>query len=241
MGWIGRAASRRGECPSPAAGLLCSDRMGNHGTERRQVQDLCLGTSFSGMHAVALAASDIRVAGGIAQCPLVDGLAGSRMVRPSRSAALFAAAIADRVGALFGRRPLHVPSLVAPGQWGMFDTRDAIYGQKLLAPREPADWHNRIAARSSLGIPFHRPIRHAGDAKVPLLLIVADQDTQAPVKPALTVAKRARQAELRRSRGGHFDVYEGERRLMKPSSGRSNSFGVIACRNPIYKADHARL
>jgi dienelactone hydrolase len=167
------------------------------------------GTSFSGMHAVALAASDIRVAGAIAQCPLVDGFAGSRMVRPSRSAALFAAAIADRVGSLFGRRPLYVPSLVAPGQWGMFDTIDAMYGQTLLAPNEPADWHNRIAARSILGIPFHRPIRHAGDVKVPLLLIVADQDTQAPVKPALTVAKRARQAELRRSRGGHFDVYEG--------------------------------
>jgi pimeloyl-ACP methyl ester carboxylesterase len=167
------------------------------------------GTSFSGMHAVALAASDIRIAGAIAQCPLVDGLAGSRMVRPSRSAALFAAAIADRVGSLLGRGPLYVPSLVAPGQWGMFDTSDAIYGQKLLAPREPADWHNRITARSILGIPFHRPIRRAANIKIPLLLIVAEQDTQAPVKPTLTVAKRARRAELHRSRGGHYDVYEG--------------------------------
>jgi pimeloyl-ACP methyl ester carboxylesterase len=167
------------------------------------------GTSFSGMHVVALAASDTRIAGAIAQCPLVDGFAGSRMVRPSRSAALFAVAIADRVGSLLGRPPRYLPGLVAPGQWGMFDSSDALHGQRLLAPREPVDWHNRIAARSILGIPFHRPIRHATDIKIPFLLIVAEQDTQAPVKPALTVAQRAPQAELRRSRGGHYDVYEG--------------------------------
>jgi pimeloyl-ACP methyl ester carboxylesterase len=167
------------------------------------------GTSFSGMHALALAASETRIAGAIAQCPLVDGLAGSRTVRASRSAALFAVAVADRVGSLLGQAPLYVPSLVAPGQWGMFDTIDALYGKRLLAPREPVDWHNRIAARSILAIPFHRPIRRAAGIKIPLLLIIAESDTQAPVKPALTVAKRAPKAELRRSRGGHYDVYEG--------------------------------
>jgi fermentation-respiration switch protein FrsA (DUF1100 family) len=157
----------------------------------------------------ALAASETRIAGAIAQCPLVDGLAGSRTVRASRSAALFAVAVADRVGSLLGQAPLYVPSLVAPGQWGMFDTIDALYGKRLLAPREPVDWHNRIAARSILAIPFHRPIRRAAGIKIPLLLIIAESDTQAPVKPALTVAKRAPKAELRRSRGGHYDVYEG--------------------------------
>jgi pimeloyl-ACP methyl ester carboxylesterase len=167
------------------------------------------GTSFSGMHALALAASETRLAGAIAQSPLVDGLAGSLTVRASRSAALFAIAVADRVGSLLGRAPLYVPGLVAPGQWGMFDTRDALYGKRLLAPREPVDWDNRIAARSILAIPFHRPVRRAADIKIPVLLVIAESDTQAPVKPALTVARRAPQVELRRSRGGHYDVYEG--------------------------------
>jgi pimeloyl-ACP methyl ester carboxylesterase len=167
------------------------------------------GTSFSGMHAVALAASEPRIGGAIAQCPLVDGFAGSRAVRPSRSTALFMAAIADRVGSLLGRRPLYVPNLVASGQWGMSDSTDALYGKRLIAPREPADWHNRIAARSILAIPFHRPAWRAARIKVPLLLIIAQNDTQAPVEPALTVAKRAPRAELHRSHGGHYDVYEG--------------------------------
>jgi len=167
------------------------------------------GTSFAGMHATALAATDHRLAGAIAQCPLVDGFAGSRMVRPTRSLALFATAIADRVGSFFGRAPIYLPVSVAPGEWGIEDTDDALFGKQVMKPREPVDWHNRMAARSLLSIPVHRPVRRAGNINVPILLVVAEHDTQAPVGPALTVANRAPKAELRRSRGGHYDVYPG--------------------------------
>jgi fermentation-respiration switch protein FrsA (DUF1100 family) len=167
------------------------------------------GTSFAGMHATALAASDHRLAGAIAQCPLVDGLAGSRLVRPSRSLALFATAIIDRIGSLLGRAPIYLPVSVAPGKWGVADTSDALFGKQVMKPREPVDWHNRMAARSLLSIPAHRPARHARDITIPILLIVAEHDTQAPVGPALAVADRAPQAELHRSKGGHYDVYDG--------------------------------
>jgi dipeptidyl aminopeptidase/acylaminoacyl peptidase len=43
------------------------------------------GTSFAGMHVTALAASDTRLAGAVAQSPLVDGLGGASKIRPSRS------------------------------------------------------------------------------------------------------------------------------------------------------------
>jgi fermentation-respiration switch protein FrsA (DUF1100 family) len=161
------------------------------------------------MHATALAASDHRLAGAIAQCPLVDGLAGSRLVRPTRSLALFATAIIDRLGSLLGRAPIYLPVNVAPGEWGIADTSDALFGKKVMHPREPVDWHNRMAARSLLSIPAHRPVRHARDIKIPILLIVAEHDTQAPVGPALAVADRAPRAELHRSKGGHYDVYDG--------------------------------
>lgn len=167
------------------------------------------GTSFSGLHVTALAASDDRIAGAVAQCPLVDGLAGSLRVRPSRSLALLGVALLDRLGSLIGRRPIYVPVTAAPGAWGMLDSVDATYGQELLAPREPADWQNRIAARSLLGFAMQRPVRLSAEIRVPLLLVVAENDTQAPVDAALTVADRAPKAELRRSRGGHYDVYEG--------------------------------
>ena len=66
-----------------------------------------------------------------------------------------------------------------------------------------------MAARSLLSIPVQRPVRHAGDISIPILLIVAEHDTQAPVGPALSVAERASEAELHRSKGGHYDVYAG--------------------------------
>jgi pimeloyl-ACP methyl ester carboxylesterase len=43
----------------------------------------------------------------------------------------------------------------------------------------------------------------------PILLVVAETDTIAPVGPALRVAEQAPKAELFRSRGGHYGVHEG--------------------------------
>src|SRR5712675_517974 len=51
------------------------------------------GTSFAGMYIVELAASDARLAGAIAQSPLVDGLAAAMMVPPARSLRLLALAV----------------------------------------------------------------------------------------------------------------------------------------------------
>jgi hypothetical protein len=39
-------------------------------------------------------------------------------------------------------------------------------------------------------------------------MVVAQDDTMAPIAPALRVAVRAPQGELYRSRGGHYDVYQ---------------------------------
>jgi len=52
-------------------------------------------------------------------------------------------------------------------------------------------------------------VRRAAAIRCPILLVVAEHDTMAPVGPALGVADRAPRAELHRSRGGHYDVYEG--------------------------------
>jgi uncharacterized protein len=167
------------------------------------------GTSFAGMHIVELAASDSRLAGAIAQSPLVDGLAGAAMVRPSRSLRLMAIALRDRIGSYLRRPPRYLPISVAPGELGVQDTEDALYGMELMRPREPSDWQNRLAARSLLSVSAHRPVRRAAAIRCPILLIVAEHDTMAPVGPALRVADRAPRAELHRSRGGHYDVYQG--------------------------------
>jgi dienelactone hydrolase len=167
------------------------------------------GTSFSGLHAVEIAATDTRLRGAIAQNPLVDGLAGTTVAQPSRLLRLFAVGVLDRLGALLGRQPRYVAAGVAAGEFGAVANAAAFAGLEIIRPRDGSEWHNRVAARSLLGIGAHRPVRKAADIRCPILLVVANNDTIAPVAPALGVAERAPRAELFRSRGDHYGVYEG--------------------------------
>jgi uncharacterized protein len=166
------------------------------------------GTSFAGMHVVELAASEPALAGAIAQCPLVDGLAGVRNIPLARGLRLTAHAIVDLVGSQLGRPPRYLPVSVPRGQFGVIATEDAMVGHARLDPGD-GSWPNEITARSVLDVTMHRPVRRARRARCPLLLVVAEHDTMAPTRPALAVAVRAPRGELYRSRGEHYDVYAG--------------------------------
>lgn len=168
------------------------------------------GTSFAGMHIVELAAGEPGLAGAIAQCPLVDGLAGVANIPIGRGMRLTAHALADLLGSALGRRPHYLQVSVPPGRLGVIATEDAMTG---LARLDPGDgsWSNDITARSVLDVAMRRPARRAHRARCPLLMVVAESDTMAPSGPAASVAARAPRGELYRSRGGHYDVYAGGR------------------------------
>ena len=124
------------------------------------------GTSFSGLHAVEIAATDTRLRGAIAQNPLVDGLAGTRMAEPTRLVRLFAVGVLDRLGSLLGRQPRYVPAGVAAGQFGAVANAAAFAGLDIIRPRDGSEWHNRVAARSLLG--HRRPPARAKSGRYPL-------------------------------------------------------------------------
>jgi uncharacterized protein len=166
------------------------------------------GTSFAGMHIVELAASEPGLAGAIAQCPLVDGLAGVAKIPLSRGLRLTAHGLADLIGSALGRPPHYLQVSVPPGHFGLIATEDAMDGLARLDPGDDS-WPNDITARSVLDVTMHRPARRAGRARCPLLMVVAEDDTMAPTGPAVRVASRAPRGELYRSRGGHYDVYSG--------------------------------
>jgi pimeloyl-ACP methyl ester carboxylesterase len=174
-----------------------------------ETQIFVWGTSFSGLHAVELAATDGRLRGAIVQNPLVDGFAGMRMARPTRALRLFGVGLLDRLGGLVGRPPRYIPAAVAPGEFGVVANAAAFAGLEIIRPRDGTEWHNRVAARSVLGVATHRPVRKAADIRCPLLAIVAEHDTIAPVGPALRLAERAPKGELFLSRGGHYGGYKG--------------------------------
>lgn len=166
------------------------------------------GTSFAGMHIVELAASEDGLAGAIAQVPLVDGPAALTRVNPLRGLRLTLAGASDLLGAATGRPPRYLPISVAPGEFGLIATEDAMRGYHRLLPEE-GEWPNVVTARSVLEFAIRRPVRRARRARCPLLMVVGEHDTMAPTRPALAVATRAPKGELYRSRGGHYDVYAG--------------------------------
>ena len=172
-------------------------------------QIIAWGTSFAGMHIVELAVSDTRLAAAIAQSPLTDGLAAAMMSTLKNGSRIFALALLDRFGSLFGRQPIYIPGHGMPGDLSIGATPDGPFGEKLMTPKDGTIWHDRVAARSLLSFSWRRPVRRAAFVRIPFLLVVPEADAIAPVPAALEVARRAPGAELFRSGGGHYDVYEG--------------------------------
>jgi fermentation-respiration switch protein FrsA (DUF1100 family) len=172
-------------------------------------QIIAWGTSFAGMHVLELGVSDNRLTAAVAQAPLTDGLAATMMAPLKNGIRLLGLALLDRLGSLFGRQPIYIPGHGRPGDLSMGSTPDGPFGEKLMTPKDGTRWHDRVAARSLLSFSWRRPLRRAASVRVPFLLVVPEADAIAPVPAALEVARRAPGAELFRSVGGHYDVYEG--------------------------------
>ena len=167
------------------------------------------GSSFSGGHVVYTAAHDAGIAAVVAQIPHASGPAGVLATGPKRIAYFTYAAIRDQIGSLFGRDPFYLPVVGPPGAMAALTTDRA---EELYRQMYPAgyEYPNRAAARMGLWIGGYSPVRHARKVACPLMVVIGDQDTITPVKPARKLAERAPKAEVLTYPGGHFDAYFGE-------------------------------
>ncbi len=164
------------------------------------------GSSFSGGHVLAVAASDPRVAAVVAQAPFTDGPATMRVVPPANIARATAAGLADLAGWLAGRSPRMVPAVGAPGSFAAMTAPEAVPGFAAIVPHG-SRWQNAVAARILLWLGAYRPGRHAASLGMPVLVAVCDADATTPARPAVKVAERAPRGELLRYPYGHFDIY----------------------------------
>ncbi len=171
------------------------------------------GFSASGGHILRVAADNSGLAAAIAQTPNVDGLAAGRnLARHQRPLALLrftALGVLDTLGGRIGRRPVLVPLVGPPGTVAMLSTPDALEGDKALQADRYPDWTQTVAARSALRLGFYRPGRYAARVRIPLLVLVCDQDQSALAAPAVRAAHRAPNAELVRMPGGHYEPFLG--------------------------------
>ena len=71
-----------------------------------------------------------------------------RFISPGRGLRLLAAALQDRLGSLFGRPPRYLPGAGRPGELAIGATEDALFGEKLMTPKDSTEWRNRVASKA---------------------------------------------------------------------------------------------
>ncbi|MCG8611576.1 MAG: alpha/beta fold hydrolase [Pseudomonadales bacterium] len=166
------------------------------------------GTSFGGGHVLATAAQDRGIAAVISQCPFTDGLASSLTLSPLTSLKLSTLAIRDRIGALFGAKPLMVTTAGQPGTLALMNAPDVVHGYAAISKGTNAP--NYVTARFALDIVRYYPGRKTPKIQAPVLFCVCDTDTVAPSGATLRHAQRTPNKEIKRYADGHFEIYVGE-------------------------------
>lgn len=164
------------------------------------------GSSFSGGHVLAVAATDPRIAAVISQAPFADAIP-TLMVLPVRNIVrAVGEAVRDQVGAWRGRPPRLIPAVGEPGTFAAMTAPEAKPGfESVVGP--DSKWRNEFAARLILRLGFYRPGRKASRLRMPVLMCVCDKDETTPPKPAVKAAGHVPRGEIRHYPYGHFDVY----------------------------------
>lgn len=168
------------------------------------------GSSYSGGHALVVAAIDKRVKCVVSQVPTIDGhAAGQRRLRYDKAQALQAAFERDREARFAGQPPATLRMIDAdpdaavayPGQ----DSYDYMGGQAQRCP----SWVNEITLRSLELARAYLPGAYIQRiAPTPLLMIVATGDGLTPADLQQEAFRRAHEPkQLMLLPGGHYSVY----------------------------------
>jgi fermentation-respiration switch protein FrsA (DUF1100 family) len=170
------------------------------------------GTSLSGGHVVVTAASDGKIACVSAQCPLLDGMAGSdELLHRVGIKHIFRMAghgQRDLVGSWFGLSPHKIPLVGKPGTVALMADMEAWNTFEELAPD---DFVNEACARIGIRMDKYRPISHVSKIRCPVLIQACDYDIALPLSVVEKTADRlGKLAEVIRYPIGHFDIYRGD-------------------------------
>lgn len=170
------------------------------------------GTSFGGGLVLSVAAADPGVAATISQCPMVDGLASALAVMDyagmGYTLKMLAHGVRDVVQSALGQAPHYMPVVGQPGEIAAMSSPDAHDAFIRMLPANTR-WQNKVTARTSLYLPFYRPIARIKQVNCPALFVICEQDSVAPAAAARRAAKRTRQGQVVSFDCGHFDIYDG--------------------------------
>ena len=162
------------------------------------------GSSFSGGHVLSLSASDPRIKAVVSQVPNVDTFSSTNSIRPrSQVFKLAMLGLKD----IFTKRE-YVPVVGEPGTLAMLTSKGALEGYNSIASKE---WSPMLRASSGLGLTLYRPIVSVKKIQVPVMYVIAEQDSEAPAKYAFKAAKKTKNKEVYSYSGGHFELEEASK------------------------------
>lgn len=169
------------------------------------------GTSFSGGHALVVAATDPRVSCVVAQVPTISGYKSfQRRVSPDRVSVTEEALTTDRENAFAGKPPAVRPIIPDGGDIpALFASPDAV--EFLSRPESsPPEWENAMTLRSTECARDYEPGVYIGRiSPTPLLMVVADHDTVTLTDLALGAYEGALEPkQLALVSGPHWAPYE---------------------------------
>jgi uncharacterized protein len=169
------------------------------------------GSSYSGGHALVVAALDRRVRAVVSQVPMVSGYDNVRaLVRSDFLGGFREMFDADRLARFHGDPPAMVPvvaedplapsALPTPDSWTWFTETG-----KTRAP----NWKNEVTLRTVEMLSEYNPVDYIAQiSPTPLLLLPARNDVLTPTHLAIAAYEKARHPKrIELLPGGHFDAY----------------------------------
>ena len=171
------------------------------------------GFSYSGGHALHLAAFDRRVKAIVAQMPTASGFLTSRRVAsPLELEELTKLLSQDRIKRYQTGEVSYLPLVAPPGQPCFLATPDAFNWVESTKSASEGRWENRISFESIEHCLYYEPApRLEAIFPTPLCLIVGEKDFLSPADLSAAVHARAMEPKsLTILKGGHFDAFQGE-------------------------------
>jgi hypothetical protein len=171
------------------------------------------GFSYSGGHALHLAAFDPRVKAIVAQMPTVNAfLISRRVASPLELDELTKMLSLDRIKRYQTSQVSYLPLVAPPGQPCFLATPDAFNWVESTKSASEGRWENRISFESIEHCLYYEPVPHLEAIfPTPLCLITGEKDFLSPADLTADVHARAMEPKsLTILKGGHFDGFQGE-------------------------------
>jgi hypothetical protein len=156
-----------------------------------------------------VAAGDPRIAAVVAQIPYA-GLPRERVGRTKKQAwRLMWLALKDRVRGWLGASPLYVPAVGTAEEGAVLVDPHAREVTRNLSASNSL-WRNEVAPRVIFDILRLKPLDVAARVRAPLLVSIAEKDTEAPQYLTRRMAELAPRGEVQSYPVTHYEMYRPE-------------------------------